>query len=209
MRRRVMVKEVRFIVVILLGAVCGLLSLVWFDGRIALLIGWDVAASLFLLLLYLDLRHRGHEHTAAIAKRDDMNRTLVDVVLIAASLGSIVAVFLLLSIHVDHSFQIERILLGLLTIVLSWSTVHTIYLVRYAVLYYRDKPGGINFNETAQPRFSDFAYLAFTIGMTYQVSDTVLETTEIRRVALHHALLSFVFDTAIIASTINLLVSLG
>jgi uncharacterized membrane protein len=74
-------------------------------------------------------------------------------------------------------------------------------------MYYED--GGVDFNERAPPCYTDFAYLAFTIGMTFQVSDTDLQTREFRRVALCHALLSFVFGTGILATTINLVASLS
>jgi uncharacterized membrane protein len=86
--------------------------------------------------------------------------------------------------------------------------VHTIYTLRYADLYYTGS-GGIDFNQTDDPDYSDFAYLAFTIGMTYQVSDTNLQTKVIRHTALRHAMLSFVFGTAIIAMTINIVAGLG
>jgi uncharacterized membrane protein len=75
-------------------------------------------------------------------------------------------------------------------------------------LYYGDQPGGIDFNESDQPRYTDFAYVSFTIGMTFQVSDTDLRTKEIRTTALQHALLSYVFGAMIIATTINLIAGL-
>ena len=82
-------------------------------------------------------------------------------------------------------------------------------MLRYARLYYRDRPGGVSFNEQDPPVYSDFAYLALTIGMTFQVSDTDLQAKEIRRLALRHALLSYVFGTLIIATTVNLVAGLG
>ena len=82
-------------------------------------------------------------------------------------------------------------------------------MLRYAELYYRDVNGGVVFEGTEKPNFWDFAYLAFTIGMTYQVSDTTFTTPEFRKAALGHALLSFIFGTAIIATTINFVASLS
>jgi uncharacterized membrane protein len=81
-------------------------------------------------------------------------------------------------------------------------------MLRYARLYYADPVGGVDFNEDVRPDFSDFAYLAFTIGMTYQVSDTDLTNRRIRRTALRHALLSFLFGTVIVAMTINIVAGL-
>jgi uncharacterized membrane protein len=94
-------------------------------------------------------------------------------------------------------------------VALSWAMVHTIFTLRYARDYYVGEPdGGVDFNDGARPRYSDFAYLAFTIGMTFQVSDTPLQGHAIRRDALRHALLSFVFSTGILATTVNLVASL-
>jgi uncharacterized membrane protein len=101
------------------------------------------------------------------------------------------------------------IVLGLLSVVASWALVHTSFMLRYARLYYGNTEGGINFNDKISPTYSDFAYLAFTIGMTFQVSDSALETKEIRATALRHALLSYLFGTVIIATTINTLASLS
>ena len=105
------------------------------------------------------------------------------------------------------SSSLWRIGFGLISIVLSWAVVHTLYTLRYAALYYADQEGGIDFS-SGRPVFTDFAYLAFTIGMTYQVSDTTLKTSAIRKIALQHALLSFIFGTAIIATTINFVAGL-
>jgi uncharacterized membrane protein len=93
--------------------------------------------------------------------------------------------------------------LGVLSVVLAWGVVHTVYTLRYADIYYRTG-GGIDFNDDPMPDYRDFAYLAFTIGMTYQVSDTSLQTKTIRRTALRHSLLSYLFGTAIIAVMVNI-----
>ena len=98
--------------------------------------------------------------------------------------------------------------LGVVSVVLAWGVVHTVFALRYARLYYGEPVGGVDFNEQKDPDYRDFAYLAFTIGMTYQVSDTNLTSTSIRRTALHHALLSFVFGTSIIAMMINVVAGL-
>lgn len=86
---------------------------------------------------------------------------------------------------------------------MSWTVLHTVSLLHYARLYYTAPEGGVDFNSDEPPEYSDFAYLAFTIGMTCQVSDTNLTSEPMRRAALGHALLSFVFGTFILAMTIN------
>ncbi len=82
------------------------------------------------------------------------------------------------------------------------------YATRYARLYYTGEDGGIDFNEDEPPTYVDFAYLAFTIGMTFQVSDRP-ETRAIRATALRHALLSYLFGAIIVATTINLIAGLA
>jgi uncharacterized membrane protein len=91
----------------------------------------------------------------------------------------------------------------------AWATVHTLFTTRYARLFYQWPIGGVDFNEDDAPQYSDFAYLSFTIGMTFQVSDTDLTTKVIRATALRHALLSYVLGVVIIAATINLVAGLG
>jgi uncharacterized membrane protein len=91
---------------------------------------------------------------------------------------------------------------------LAWALVHTIFTLRYARSFYSNPVGGIDFNEDDPPTYLDFAYLALTIGMTFQVSDTNLTTKGIRRVALAHALLSYLFGAVILALVINVVSSL-
>jgi uncharacterized membrane protein len=98
--------------------------------------------------------------------------------------------------------------LGVISVVLAWVMVHTVFTLRYAHLYYSGN-GGIDFNEKDDPDYRDFAYLAFTIGMTYQVSDTDLQTKAIRRTALKQGLMSYLFGTTIIAMTINIVAGLA
>jgi uncharacterized membrane protein len=82
--------------------------------------------------------------------------------------------------------------------------VHTVFALKYAQLYHSGPGGGIDFNQDEPPRYSDFAYLAFTIGMTFQVSDTDLTSGAMRRLALRHSLLSYLFGAVILAMTINI-----
>jgi uncharacterized membrane protein len=99
--------------------------------------------------------------------------------------------------------------LGIASVVAAWVVVHVVYTLRYALLYYSDHPGGIDFNQSDGPAYVDFAYLAFTLGMTYQVSDTNLQTRAIRTTALRHALLSYVLGAVVLATVVNLVAGLG
>ncbi len=99
--------------------------------------------------------------------------------------------------------------LGVVSVLLSWLLVQTLFTLRYAELYYSGTPGGVDFNQPEPPRYTDFAYFAVTVGMTYQVSDTTITSSTIRATTLRHALLSFFFGTVVIASVINLVAGLG
>jgi uncharacterized membrane protein len=94
-----------------------------------------------------------------------------------------------------------------LTVVLSWTVINTVYTLRYADENFRSTPAGIAFGggDGHQPGYRDFAYVAFTIGMCYQVSDTVLRDPGVRRAALTHALVSYLFGVVIIAGSVNLI----
>jgi uncharacterized membrane protein len=94
-----------------------------------------------------------------------------------------------------------------LSVALSWASVHAVFMLRYASLYHHNG-GGIEFPGGGEPDYGDFAYVALTIGMTYQVSDTNLKDKKIRMTALRHALLSFVFGTGVLAMTINVVAGL-
>jgi uncharacterized membrane protein len=87
--------------------------------------------------------------------------------------------------------------------------VHTIFTLRYARLYYTGRDEGVDFNQDDPPSYADFAYLAFTVGMTFQVSDTQITHHAMRAAILRHALLSYLFGTVIVATTINLVAGLG
>jgi uncharacterized membrane protein len=174
-------------------------------------VGWSAAALTFCVLTWASMRGRDAEQTAAMATRDDPSRRTTDILLLIANLASLAAVaYLLVQANSTHGVrQAVQASLAVVSVAASWALVHTLYMLRYAVLYYSGTVGGIDFNQDELPRFTDFAYLAFTIGMTYQVSDTNLESTPIRAAAFHHALLSFIFGSMILATIVNLVAGLG
>jgi uncharacterized membrane protein len=99
--------------------------------------------------------------------------------------------------------------LAVASVAISWALIHVLYMLRYAVLYYSGSVGGIDFNQEDLPRYSDFAYLAFTVGMTYQISDNNLQSTQIRAAVLRHGVLSFIFGSMILATMVNLVAGLS
>ena len=193
-----------------IGVVAGIAVTAIEALRYGALVGWDVAALVYLAWVWLKIAPLGVEETARLAEREDPTRATADVLVLSAATASLVAVAAIIAKvgALDTTAELVRFVLGLASVVLSWAVVHTVYTLRYARMYYYGEDGGVNFNEDQPPCYTDFAYLSFTIGMTFQVSDTDLETKDFRRVALRHALLSFVFATGILATTINLVASL-
>lgn len=179
--------------------------------RFAPAVGWDAAAAVLLCWTWRSIWPQGSRATASHATREDPTRPISDVLVLSAAVASLSAVvfFLLQASSAKGTSQDLLAAVGVLTVALSWLVVHTVFTLRYAMLYYSGPDGGVNFNEKDPPRYSDFAYLAFTIGMTFQVSDTDLQTKPIRATALRHALLSFLFGAVILATTVNLVAGLG
>ena len=170
-------------------------------------VGWDVAAAVYCLLVWLSSWRLTPELTAHAALQEDPSRPATDLLLLAAAVASIGSVVFALADATNfHGVgKWLRLATGVASIVCSWFLVHTVFTLKYARLYYLDEDGGIDFNMEHSPVWTDFAYLSFTIGMTFQVSDTDLQTTPLRRLALRHMLLSYLFGAVIIAVAINLI----
>ena len=201
----------RLLVAALVGLAAGLFVATQGSWKVAPLAGWDSAAVVYIGWAFMSTLRMNAAQTKAHAVRENPGRALADVLLVVASIASLVAVgFLILQAsNATGGLKALEVSLGLVSVVVSWAVVHTTYALKYARLYYGNTEGGIDFNQTDPPRYLDFAYLAFTVGMTFQVSDTDLKTKEIRTTVLKHALLSFLFGTVIIATTINTLASLS
>jgi uncharacterized membrane protein len=174
-------------------------------------LAWDVTCAVYLTWVWPKIARSDAERTAELAVPEDPTRRAADLIVLVAAVSSLVAVGFVLG-RATNYHGVEQVALaglGVATIALSWGMVHTVFTLRYARLYYADTDGGIDFNQTAPPRYVDFAYLAFTIGMTFQVSDTDLQASEVRATALRHALLSYLLGAGILASAVNLIANLG
>lgn len=197
-------------IMLVIGVVVAILTGVLGAWGYAPVVGWIAAALTFCAVTWTDTRNRDPAQTAAMARRDDPSPSATDLLILLANVASLVAVaYLLVQANSAHGTR-QALLAGLAvaSVAISWALIHTLYMLRYAVLYYSGSVGGINFNQQDMPRFVDFAYLAFTIGMTYQVSDTNLESTQIRAAAFRHGLLSFIFGSMVLATMINLVAGL-
>jgi uncharacterized membrane protein len=191
------------------GAVAALV-VVWFSPwQLTVLVAWDVAALFILVRVWTHVGRYDSECTEEVASQEDIQPG-AEVFLVVMGTASLVGTaFALVEANDSHgATQVTLRVAGLLTIALSWAVIHTVYALRYARLYYAPPVGGIEFNGEEKPDYLDFAYLALTIGMTYQVSDTEIGRHAIRRTALKHALLSFFFGTVILATTVNLIANL-
>ena len=173
--------------------------------------GWIVAAVAYLTWTWLIVGRLDAVQTARHATRygeDDSTPWIIDLTVLMASVASLGGVGYLLA--AESTGGVSAAVIGALSVAAAWVTVHTVYMLRYARLYYTGDEGGIDFNESEgyRPDYGDFAYLAFTLGMTYQVSDTDLTDRQIRMAALRHALLSFLLGAIVLAIVINLGASL-
>jgi uncharacterized membrane protein len=193
------------------GVPAAILTGVFAGWGYAPVVGWSAAALTFCLFVWLRTRRRDAAETAAMATRDDPSPTVSELLVLIANLMSLVAVAFVL-VEASSANGAKQGLLAALAVVsvaASWALVHTLYMLRYAVLYYSGTVGGIDFNQDEPPRFIDFTYVAFTIGMTYQVSDPTLRSSQIRVTALRHALQSFIFGSLILATAVNLVAGLA
>jgi uncharacterized membrane protein len=193
------------------GVVAGLVAGLTAGLPFALLAGWDVAALVFVVSAWWVIAPMNAAQTRHHATRENPGRAAGDVIVLLSSVASLGAVGIVVAqAHADHG-TIRDVLaaLSVASVALSWLTVHTLFTLRYAQLYHAGPDHGVDFNQDTAPRYADFAYLAFTVGMTFQVSDTDLTTRRIRAAALRHALLSYLFGAVVLASMINLVVGLG
>ena len=172
--------------------------------------GWNAAALAFLLTTWPVIIQADSSRAPQLAAREDETEASARTLLVGASVASLLGAGYALHLAGQHNGTPRVLLAGVavLTVVLSWTVMNTLYTLRYADQHFRSKPGGIAFGtEDGQrhPGYRDFAYVAFTIGMCYQVSDTTLRDPRIRRTVLAHATLSYVFGVVIVAGTVNLI----
>jgi uncharacterized membrane protein len=180
------------------------------EPRYAPVAGWIAAAAVYLVWTWSAVGRMTPERTASHATREDPTRAATGAIMVAASVASLAGVGYVLMAGSAHGGEADAAAAaGIGSVIAAWLIVHTVFTLRYARLYYLSPTGGIDFNQHDPPAYVDFAYLAFTIGMTYQVSDTDLQTRTIRATALRQALLSYILGAVILATTINLIAGLS
>jgi uncharacterized membrane protein len=176
---------------------------------VAFLCASDCAALVFVVWVWITVVGSDVDTTARRARSEDASRAAAEAILLAAGAASLIAVAFTLVQAGDAHGTARGFLtaLAIVSVALAWASIHTVFMLRYARMYYTPPDGGIDF-QGETPDYLDFAYLALTVGMCFQVSDTDLTGKRIRRCALHHAFLSYVFGTVIVAVTVNLVATL-
>ena len=183
---------------------------------LTILAAWDTAGLALLCFSWLIIGSADPIQTQRRAAADDPGRTAVYFIVLVTSAVSLLSATPLVRATVgaaanpaglDPGEGSLFLALSVATVALSWALTHTAFTLRYAHLYYRNDAegvGGVEFPGCKTPDYLDFAYLAFTVGMCFQVSDAAISSSQIRRTVLLHAVLAFVYNTAILAFVLNL-----
>jgi uncharacterized membrane protein len=196
-----------------IGLIATLFLFMTCDWRAAtkLLVGWDTAVVIYLFLaIYLMARSDVHRIRRRAATQDE-GQVAILALTVAAAIASLVAIFAQLGTTTGSARQAGHLILATGTIILSWAFIHSMFALHYAHEYYgsgRDGIiGGMTFPEDKEPDYWDFMYFAFTIGMCAQVSDVTVSSKSIRRTVLAHSIISFLFNAALLALTVNIAAS--
>ncbi|WP_411082472.1 DUF1345 domain-containing protein [Streptomyces sp. cmx-18-6] len=186
-----------------LGAVVGAATAALTNTPLGILAGIAAAETIFVVAGWTALWPMDAATTHHNVGREEFRPAFEELVVVAAALCGLVGIVVLLLIgksDLSHAAAATA-LCGVFT---AWASLHLMYATRYAYLYYLPVEGGIDFNSPDPPKYVDFLYFSYNLGMTYQVSDTDVSSSTIRAVALRHCLLSYVFGASILATTINL-----
>jgi uncharacterized membrane protein len=195
---------------VIMGIIAGVVASLYTVPSASILLGWDVAVAIYLAWTWTAVWGLDYHLTAGLAKKEDPSVAVAELLLIGAGVAALVAVAIALAKAGEAVGGMKAFLiaLGLFSVVSSWALVHTIYMLRYARAYYSTPAGGIEFNEDEPPTYIDFAYFAFTVGMTFQVADTNITSKAMRRLTLRHALLAYLFGAVLLGLVINVVTAL-
>jgi uncharacterized membrane protein len=204
---------------LLISLIVSAIVFLCFNGKFTtpalVLVVWIGCALTVILLDWIIISSSHPREVKKIAKLQDSSRTFLFLFITAASVASLGAIVYLLKSTkgLPEVNKNEHILLAIAAVVISWWLLHTIFTLRYAHLFYDTdtddggtrEGGGLDFPGKEEPDYLDFVYFSFVIGMTFQVSDVVITSRKVRRLVLMHALMSFAFNTAILALSINVI----
>jgi uncharacterized membrane protein len=205
---RVVYARPRTFIAIAMGIVAFLLLPGTMRLMTRLLVAWDIFAALYLVLVYIMMLRCEHHHIRRNAILQDDGRFVILMVAALGAFASIAAIVFELGTPQRSAIELAH---ATLTIALSWAAVHTIFALHYAHDYYRGaKPGGLQFpsgDTHDHADYWDFVYFSFVIGMTAQVSDVGITDKTIRRTATAHGIISFIYNTALLALMVNIAAS--
>lgn len=172
--------------------------------------GWIATAAIYLTWTWASIGKLTATAIEVIVQQRHPARRPADTIVVIASIASLggVANLLIAGTAKGPDASIAAAV-GFLSVIASWLVVHAVYTLRYAVLYYTEPVGGINFNQDEKPTFADFAYLAFTVAVTYGVTDTAVQSRPIRTSVLQHSMVSYLFGTVIVAITVQVVITLS
>jgi uncharacterized membrane protein len=206
----------RLLVAILVAAIVYFLLPQWMQRSTRIIVTWDFGVISFLTLVGVMMNNATTQKMQRSSQREDESRWTILVLVVAAACASLLAIGFMLaeSKNISSRLLTLHITLTLVTIVVSWLLIHTMFALHYAHLYYQAKsdrsslPDALDFPGEKQPDYWDFLYFSLGIGMTCQVSDVPINSRLLRRLVLIHEVLTFFFNTVILALAINILASL-
>lgn len=184
------------------------------SGLARWLLGWNVFSLCMIVMSWVTFNITKSNEIRSQVKVQDPKRGIVFVLVLIATIASVLAVALMVFAKKEGvSVSAFRIPVAIFGMVLSWVLVHTLFALRYAHIYYGndvDNPsnhaGGLEFPGEKRPEYFDFAYFSFVLGMTFQVSDVAITSRPLRTLAMFHGMISFAYNTVMIALVINLTV---
>lgn len=187
------------------------------DALTHFMIGWNTFSLCMIIMTWVTFYITNSKQIREQAKIQDPSRPVIFIIVLIATVASFLAVLLLIVTKKDGNDGVAyRIPIAIAGMLFSWFLIHTIFALRYAHIYYGDheiKPnvhaGGLEFPNDDKPEYFDFAYFSFVLGMTFQVSDVQVTSKSLRKLVMLHGLLSFGFNTIMIALTINLVAGFG
>lgn len=182
------------------------------DALTHFMIAWDTFSVCMIVMSWITFSITNSKQIREQSRVQDPKNSIVFIVVLVATVAGFLAVLLLIISKNNLSHDDWRLPVAILGMLLSWILIHTIFTLRYAHIFYGDHKtnpkthaGGLDFPGDERPEYLDFAYFSFVLGMTFQVSDVQITSKRFRKLALIHSLLSFIFNTIMIALTINLI----
>src|SRR6185295_17525510 len=183
------------------------------DELTHVMIGWNVFSLCMIIMSWITFSITTSQQIREQAKVQDSSRALIFSTVLISTFASFFAVVLLLLTKKEYkSTEALHLIIAIAGMLFSWVLIHTIFTLRYAHIFYGDdevKPethaAGLEFPDDKKPDYLDFAYFAFVVGMTFQVSDVQVTSKRLRRLVMLHGILAFGYNTIMIALTINLI----